>query len=355
MNLSGIRYISIYLGDTCNFDCSYCDRGYIKGLGGQTLKHSDLPDIFKFFDWLKEQETPDLTFLVLHGGEPFLFISRMKELLGYLGPWVREKGIRISITTNGSLILENKDFVEEWQDVLNFTWSYDFNYQDINRAPLPVLEIVDFIRSTKAGLHFQFVCPEEGFNITTAAEIVNTCNRAQVKGINIIPLRHLRGKDKFKVFVEQMNLKKFIANFLPFLHTLYVNGLDVYIDGIYNGEVDKHYLDNHGKFILSPDGYLYPEFDFLEYKRDEYRIGKWLASPPEIYRTKSEDQLLLSSCRSCSSKSLCGLKYLYSMFDVMPGKQCKEFYQIIEVTAKHLDKLKSRPSLLHWAPPYDQT
>ena len=117
MNLSGIRYISIYLGDTCNFDCSYCDRGYIKGLGGQTLKHSDLPDIFKFFDWLKEQETPDLTFLVLHGGEPFLFISRMKELLGYLGPWVREKGIRISITTNGSLILENKDFVEEWVSI----------------------------------------------------------------------------------------------------------------------------------------------------------------------------------------------------------------------------------------------
>jgi radical SAM protein with 4Fe4S-binding SPASM domain len=152
-----------------------------------------------------------------------------------------------------------------------------------------------------------------------------------------------------------MDLRVFTANFLPFLHTLYAYGLDVAIDGIYTGVIDKHILDNHGKFILSPDGYIYPEYDFLEYKRDEYRIGKWDSNPPVLNRTKDEDSLLLKSCRTCESRPLCGLKYMYAMFSVAPGVKCKEFYQIIDITAKHLYNLKSKPSMLHWVPPNAKT
>jgi MoaA/NifB/PqqE/SkfB family radical SAM enzyme len=339
------------LGDSCNFDCTYCDRGYIKSLGGQTLRHSDLDDVFKFFDWLWEQDAPDLEFLGLHGGEPFLFVSRMESILNYLGPKVRERGMRVVITTNGSFILENKEFIERWQDVLSLNWSYDFNYQAVNREALPVEEIADFIRSTTAGLTYQFVVPAEGFNPDTAATVVNTCRRTQVKKVNIIPLRHHRGQHKFKSFVEAMDLDTFVASFLPFLHTLYVNGLDILIDGILQGEIDKHLLDNHGKFILSPDGYIYPEFDFLEYKRDEYRIGQWLADTPVLYRTRDEDSLLLKKCVECPSKSLCGLKYFYAMFALEPGVKCVNFYQIIDLTAQHLHQLKQKPSLLHWVPP----
>ena len=351
MDLQGIRFISIYLGDTCNFDCTYCDRGYIKSLGSQTLRHTDLENVFKFFDWLWQQETPDLKFLLLHGGEPFLFMSRMKSIMARLGPMIRARGIRMVITTNGSLILENKDFVEEWQDILNMNWSYDFNYQAINREALPVAEISKFVRSTKAGLTFQMVVPHEGLTPTTAAAVVETCRVAEVKKVNIIPLRHHRGAHKFKSFVEEMDLQLFIASFLPFLHTLYVNGLDIMIDGIIDGDIDKHLLDNHGKFILGPDGYIYPEFDFLEYKRDEYRVGQWDCDPPQLYRVKEEDPLLLKKCRECPSKPLCGLKYFYSMFALEPGKQCMEFYQIINLSAKHLHQLQSKPTLLHWAPP----
>jgi len=353
--LNGIRSVSIYLGDTCNFDCTYCDRGYIKSLGGQTLKHSDIDDVFKFFDWLFDQPTPDLKFISLHGGEPFLFMSRMDTIMDHMAPELRKRNLRALITTNGSLILENKEFVEKYQDILSLNWSYDFNFQEINREALPVEEIANFVRTTKAGLYFQFVCPEEGFNIDTAAEVIKTCQLAKVKEINIIPLRHHRGADKFKSFVEDMDLNKFVASFLPFLHTLYAHGLDVSIDGIVDGKIDKHLLDNHGKFILGPDGYIYPEFDFLEYKREEYRTGQWDCDPPKIYRTKDEDSLLLKSCRSCPSKSLCGLKYFYSMFFLTPGKKCKDFYEIIDITAKHLYTLKSKPSLLHWFPPNDKT
>jgi radical SAM protein with 4Fe4S-binding SPASM domain len=355
MSLKGIRYISVYLGDACNYDCSYCDRGYIKSIGSQTLKHSDTDSIYRFFDWVWKQEAPDLKFIGMHGGEPFLFISRMDDILTNLGPELRKRGLRVNITTNGSLILENKDFIEKWQDILSMNWSYDFNFQSINREALEVKETADFVRTTKAGLYFQFVCPEDAFNIDTAAEVINTCRLARVKQINIIPLRHHRGAHKFKSFVEQMDLNRFVANFLPFLQTLYVHGLNVSIDGIYEGKIDKHILDNHGKFILSPDGYIYPEFDFLEYQRPEYRIGQWNSEIPTLSRTKDEDSLLLRHCRTCPSKPLCGLKYMYAMFSVEPGKKCEEFYKIIDITQKHLYNLKSQPSLLHWFPPHDQT
>ena len=355
MKLDGIRYISIYLGDACNFDCTYCDRNYIKSLGGQTMRHSDLPSVFKFFDWLWEQDTPDLLYIGLHGGEPFLFASRMEEILEYLGPKLRERGMRVVITTNGSMILDNKEFIKKWEDVLNMNWSYDFNYQAINREALPLKEIAEFVRSTKAGLTFQFVVPAEGFNPDTAATVINECRTALVKHVNIIPLRHHRGQHKFKSFVEEMDLQKFVASFLPFLHTLYAHGLDVLIDGIIDGKIDKHLLDDHGKFILSPDGYIYPEFDFLEYKRPEYRTGQWNLDVPEIYRKGDEDSLLLKKCQKCSSKQLCGLKYFYAMFALEPGVKCVDFYQIINLTAKHLNRLKEKPSLLHWVPPHDQT
>ena len=353
--LNGIRFISVYLGDACNFDCTYCDRGYIKSLGGQTMKHSDLPGVFKFFDWVWGQDHSDLDFILLHGGEPFLFVSRMEQILEHLAPQLRERGLKVTITTNGSMILDNKEFIIKWQDILNMNWSYDFNFQDLNRESLDVKEVADFVRTTKCGLYFQFVCPLNGINIDTAAEIVNTCKLTKVGKVNIIPLRHHRGAHKFKSFLEETDMSEFIRNFLPFIHTLYAHGLDISIDGIHEGVIDKHILDNHGKFILSPDGYIYPEFDFLEYKRDEYKIGKWNELVPVLYRSRPEDDILLKKCRTCESKSLCGIKYLYSMFCIEPGKKCKEFYKIIDISARHLNELKTKPSILHWVPPNVKT
>ena len=42
--------VSIYLGDVCNFNCTYCDRDYIKDtIGGQKMSADDVPAILEFF------------------------------------------------------------------------------------------------------------------------------------------------------------------------------------------------------------------------------------------------------------------------------------------------------------------
>jgi radical SAM protein with 4Fe4S-binding SPASM domain len=133
---------------------------------------------------------------------------------------------------------------------------------------------------------------------------------------------------------------------MQFIQTLYVQGINVYIDGNYD-KVYKAYLNNHGKLILSPDGFIYPEFDFLEYKRHEFRIGEWKDNIA-LYRSSDESQHLLEKCQTCEQKSNCGLKYLYKMFDSEPKGACIDFYATIDLMVKHLHKLKQKPSLLHW-------
>ena len=48
-DFAGIRSVTIYLGDTCNFDCVYCERAYIKhDIGSQNLNKADFDDIIEF-------------------------------------------------------------------------------------------------------------------------------------------------------------------------------------------------------------------------------------------------------------------------------------------------------------------
>jgi len=113
--LDKLKHISVYLGNTCNFDCSYCDREYIaKDVGGQTLKHAWVDLVVDFFDKTMPH-CKGLDIISVHGGEPFLFISRMDDLFTKLfDKYIKNTDRKFCITTNGSLIAENKEFLKKW-------------------------------------------------------------------------------------------------------------------------------------------------------------------------------------------------------------------------------------------------
>ena len=97
--LSNIKQIVIYLGNTCNFDCVYCDRGYIESLGGQNLGNSTSIEMREFIEWA-ESKPNEIQRISFHGGEPFLFIKRMEEIMVWLYPLVQKNNWEITITTN---------------------------------------------------------------------------------------------------------------------------------------------------------------------------------------------------------------------------------------------------------------
>lgn len=345
VDFKGIGVVTIYMGDTCNFNCVYCDRDYIKhDIGSQNLRSSDTDELISFMEQVSVK-AKDLKNISFHGGEPFLYIKRIDRLLDLIAPMFPD--VLFFITTNGSKVAENEWFFEKWGPRIRLTFSYDFKYQEINRDYVDVEKVAEIVRKYNSGMLFQFVCPpeREAYDEYAIANVISTMKKAQCDTLNLIPLRHHRGKQKFKVLIDDIDLKWFAVDLMRFVQTMYVHGININIDGNYE-KIDKHYLDNHGKLILSPDGFIYPEFDYLEYQREEYRIGQWKGTQ-RLYRVNDEDPLLLEGCRTCPLKYACGLKYLYAMFEEEPNGACIEFYEIISLMVNHLGQLKKHPTLMH--------
>jgi MoaA/NifB/PqqE/SkfB family radical SAM enzyme len=349
LNLSGIGLVVIYMGDTCNFDCVYCDREYIKqDIGSQNLRSNDLDQLDKFFETL--ENTPnEIKYVSFHGGEPMLYLKKIDQILDRIHTRIERMGARAAMTTNGSMIKENEWFFAKWGYNFTITLSYDFRFQELNRESIDLEAVADISQKYNCQNMFQFVVPTDqpdAYDANTVASVINGCKLLRSNAVNIIPLRHHRGLRKFKVLIDDINLNWFSINFMRFIQALYVHGINVYIDGNYD-KVDKAYLNNHSKLILSPDGYIYPEFDFLEYKRTEFRTGVW-KDDIRLYRQGNEDPHILDKCKTCEQRQNCGLKYLYKMFDQEPKGACVDFYATIDLMVKHLYKLKQKTSLLHW-------
>jgi sulfatase maturation enzyme AslB (radical SAM superfamily) len=347
--LSKIRIVTIYLGNKCNFDCVYCDRDYIENLGGQAVGHQQVDKLKNFFLWAEQQEN-DIGRISFHGGEPLLFIKRIYEIMEWLEPIARRNNWLISMTTNGSLVIENIDFFKKYQGILAATVSYDFMYQEVNREAFDVQAMADVLNQYCEQWKWQWVLPiddRKSFSFENIANFVRTCYTTKCTNVNIIPLRHKRGKDKFEVIVDNIDLKQFYEAFLEFLQILYVKKINVFIDGNYQF-IDKAYFSEHSKIILGPDGFIYPEFEWLEYRRDEARTGQWDTDTPVVWKDIGDDDKILSSCRNCASRPSCGLKYMYKMFDEEPKGNCKTFYQIMDFAIMHSDKLKQKKNLVEW-------
>jgi len=337
------------MGDTCNFDCVYCDREYIKkDIGSQNLRSDNVDQLDRFFELLENSENK-IKYVSFHGGEPMLYLKKIDQILDRIHHRIEKIGARVAMTTNGSMMAENEWFFAKWGYNFTITLSYDFRFQELNREAIDLEAVARISQEHGCQNMFQFVVPTDlpdAYDADTVASVIRDCKLMRCNAVNVIPLRHHRGLRKFKVLIDDINLDRFSINFMRFIQTLYVQGINVYIDGNYD-KVDKQYLNNHGKLILSPDGYIYPEFDFLEYKRTEFRTGEWRDNIV-LYRTGDEDQHLLDGCKNCEQRANCGLKYLYKMFNETPKGSCVDFYATIDVMVKHLYKLKQKPSLLHW-------
>ena len=345
--ISKIKLVVIYLGNTCNFDCVYCDRGYIESLGGQNLNKTTTQEMKEFLEWAETQPN-EIQRISFHGGEPLLFIKRMEEVMQWLYPMAKKNNWKVTLTTNGSLVKECEWFFEKYKDVLYATISYDFMYQKQNREEFDLYEMADVLNRTCDQWQWQFVIPiddPKSFSFENIKEIVNTCYKTKCTTVNIIPLRHKRGKDKFDVIIDRVNLPQFLEAFLQFIQILYVKKIKVWIDGCYV-DIDKAYFAEHNKLILSPDGFIYPEFDFLEYKTVNARIGNW--KNKQIWRNQGDAGRIHDSCLSCSKRPSCGLKYLYKLFDVQPGGKCKEFYTYMDYVIFHNAKLNQKKTILDW-------
>ena len=302
--------------------------------------------MLEFFSWVAS--TPNqIERVSFHGGEPLLFIKRMDEIMEWLQPLAKQNKWKLSFTSNGSLVKENEWFFEKYSGIFAATISFDFMFQQLNRELFDVDAMADVLNKHCDHWLWQFVLPIDhpaAFSLDLVENIVYWCYKTNCRVVNVIPLRHKRGKDKFDVIIDRLDLKQFLGGFIEFIQILYIKKLTVFIDGNYD-RIDKAYFGEHQKAVLSPDGYLYPEFDFLEYKVEDSRIGNWRTK--ELWQNKGDEGRIPDSCLGCEKRPSCGLKYLYHLFDETPKGSCKEFYTYVDYAIMHNAKLQEQKTLLH--------
>lgn len=101
------RSIVLKLGTDCNLRCEYCYVAHSKESNGIEVK-----TVEKLFDELMEDnnEVVDCCF---HGGEPFLYFSKIKMILQMLHRKPYAKQIRYSCQSNGTLLTDEIiDFIK---------------------------------------------------------------------------------------------------------------------------------------------------------------------------------------------------------------------------------------------------
>jgi radical SAM protein with 4Fe4S-binding SPASM domain len=348
--LHNLQDISIYVGGLCNFNCQYCDRDFVKKTGAQKLSFDQ--EIVDFIAEVYELGVKPM--VSFHGGETLLYIDVIKKIIHGLN----EKGLRerahFFIQTNGSLILKNRDFFEKYKEQLYVSISYDFYFQKENRTEFDIHSTLAFLDDLNIPKQLQYVVPTNAtnpFDVEVYSSIIRLYKKYRINSLNLILLRHRRGPDDFKTLIADpsIDLKKLFLGFIQFVQLLYVSGINLALDGHSKG-IDKQYYSNHKQFVISPDGLIYPEYQFIEYKHPEFAIGQW-RHPVQLNRTefgKEAAESMRPECKVCPMSVVCGLRYYYAMFSIDPPapQRCREFYSLLNLSLAHLFKLKKHRSLL---------
>ena len=336
----------IYPGTQCNFNCTYCDRDYIKEVHGyQKLTTEDLHDIFNLIESLDY----DFKMLSFHGGEPFVFTKLIDKII----TWTEENKPfkHYYFQTNGSLILNNKEFITKWKDKIIISISYDFNKQEDNRTGFDMEESLEFLKSIGVPAKLQSVVPMDGsfFDSDTIHKILRWKERNLVYRLGFVPLKYIRSVEEYKILLDDMSeeyITAFFFKFIRFLQTLVLYNIEFHLDGVDDFTEDsfKDYSDPV-ELIVSPDGYMYSEFDFLDYRQEHLRFGKW-RDGVEIY--KDVPFKMMDECKECTAKNICGLKYARQEFDLgFKTFNCRTFLTLQQMTFKHITKLRERSLLEH--------
>lgn len=357
MSLKNTKNFSIYLGNKCNFNCTYCDREYIKNeKGSQSFSASDIDALLQFIDTFSENGEYPIDLLDFHGGETFVFVKTMDKILTAISNKYSDYNFPVFIQTNGSLLLQHEWFIEKWKHKLYISISYDFMFQTENRTAYDIDATLTMLKTHigPQNIQMQFVIPinnAKAFSLDCAKSIADVMIKNGIKKINLIPLRHIRGGYKFRTILDEVDLNSVFNAFLRFIQILYAMNIYVIIDGHSKGH-GKNYFDNYKQLIISPDGFVYPEYDFLEYRLQKTIIGRWKKDKViPIYVKKSDDaqekSLIYESCATCEKVRSCGLKYLFHEFNILPSGKCVDFYKLLDMTIIFTQQLNTKPTVMH--------
>ena len=134
MNLSSF---TLYMTDDCNFECDYC---YQKK-GTTYMDTSTIETGFAFFSQYLEKDC----YINFYGGEPLMAFDKIQHAVEIIKNKLNDKNVIFSISTNGSLLNEQKlEFLN--RNKFSLLLSFDGFAQNIQRKKGSYNHIVTIIK-----------------------------------------------------------------------------------------------------------------------------------------------------------------------------------------------------------------
>ena len=130
-----IHMMTLQLTQQCNFRCDYCPYTIGTSDRQHSNKRMSLETAKRGVDFLLQHsgnvEAPVIGF---YGGEPFLEFNMMKKIIEYAVERAKGKYIGFTVTTNGSMLTEDKiDFLEKYSVVVMISLDGPREVHDKNR------------------------------------------------------------------------------------------------------------------------------------------------------------------------------------------------------------------------------
>lgn len=353
-----VRHVGIHMGAQCNLNCTYCDRDAILRTAGY-LKMTD-DDVQHIIDFHKEFLTAPgeipIDYLTFYGGEPMIWVNIIDKIISGIKDQICSH-MKFHIVTNGTYLLENRWFFEKWGSNLMVSLSYDFAHQKehreapTNAQPIDIDAILDMLEETNIHvLELYYTFPtwrKDAFSVDNITPIVKLFSRHHnIRKLNILPVRFTYkpgigmvdfiGKD-FPVMEHFQKMKQFIE-------LLYVYRIPVAMDGA--TDIGLPVIGEKMLHILSPDGFIYNDYVFAEYRSEPARIGKW-RDGVELYTFK---ELCLDKCLTCKEFSYCNDKYYHFQWgndETLANSQCEAYNKfVISFMTQYINKLYAKRDLL---------
>lgn len=102
---------------SCNLRCTYCFEGDLVAKEKAVLNKKQLSSIFSAVDEIRKQQSISRRVFELFGGEPLL--KSTKFIVEEIFHELHNRGDILAIITNGTKILEFKEVIREYQDILD--------------------------------------------------------------------------------------------------------------------------------------------------------------------------------------------------------------------------------------------
>ncbi len=347
--------LSIFLGGSCNLDCSYCfiDKENLRKIP------LNIPLIKKGINFFlrNPSENPVISFT---GGEPLLYWSSLKKLIESVRKNQKGKESIIIVSTNGTLLNKKKyDFLKKNNIVLSVSLDGRKNINDINRVfkdgKSSVFKTtwgnIKDLDKKKIKICSVFT-PEtvEYFNKNIKFFVENGFSQ-----LDFYPeIYRLWSKKHLNVLKKEFDI---FAEFYSSLNSNYDSSLEIlFINRMLNKDSDNFCCQ---KLILGPDGNFYlcdKIFSFFDNRRKKYIIGNGEKGVNYVKRLellkKAKREIVEStqnSCLKCSLENYCFCPIGLYLWCIENEKDFKKYFKTFcNISKIYISSFLKIKNILKW-------